>query len=151
MTARTDREAAASDVVDVAVPPQRLSYADAASPTSADRISGLTICHVKAGRDSEFEEFCLRVIGPAVSRQRHLTGQWQLLRPSAVFGTAVGDAWVVTFALVFYGDATDEDWDLATLLEAEYGGASSHYLDQWNGFLATEQQDLSFGSTLTPQ
>jgi len=43
--------------------------------TSTVRIPGLTIRQIKVGRDSQFEEFCMQVVGPAVSRQRTLTPQ----------------------------------------------------------------------------
>ena len=115
-----------------------------------ERISGLSICHIKTDSAADFERFCANVIAPAVGSHRpHLTGLWQILRPST--GAETGKPTVAPYVLVFYGDAPQDDWDLPRLMEDAYGQPDANrYLTQWNSFFATGQQDLSFADTITP-
>jgi len=67
---------------------------------------------VKADRQADFESFIGEVIDPAVQRVRPQLGPlWRVLRPA---GPSEGAA---TYALLFYGDATLDDWDLGARLE----------------------------------
>jgi hypothetical protein len=77
----------------------------------------IALTPVKADRRAEFESFVRDVIVPAVDKSRpDLRGLWEVLRPADT-----ADGGDENYALLFYGDAALQDWDLPTLLTAAYG------------------------------
>jgi hypothetical protein len=96
----------------------------------------IALTPVKTERRADFESFIREVIVPAVEKARpDLAGRWQVLRPAET--AAGGDE---NYALLFYGDATLEEWDLGTLLTAAYGEDDGHArLDEFQDFLSGEQ------------
>jgi hypothetical protein len=105
----------------------------------------LALTPVKADRRGDFESFLREVVTPAVSQTRpELAQQWQALSPEVddPDGTAV-------YALLFYGDAPLEDWDVGDLLLEAYGEeAGRQRMEQFESFLSGEQQVHAFVSAV---
>jgi len=102
---------------------------------------------VKADRQADFESFIGEVIDPAVQRVRPQLGPlWRVLRPA---GPSEGAA---TYALLFYGDATLDDWDLGALFDEAYGSEEgSRRGEEFMSFLVGEQAVHEFSSGLSQE
>ena len=107
-------------------------------------VTGVSILPVKANQRQQFEAFCRDVVAPAVRSQRPtLVGRWLLLRPSEHNET------IASYSLLFAGGEPD-DWDLNSLLTAEYGETEGErLLSQWDAFHAEEQIDYDFRDAVT--
>ena len=77
----------------------------------------IALTPVKTDRRGDFETFLREVVAPAVDQVRpDLRGMWDVLRPAET-----ADGGDENYALLFYGEASLQDWDLPTLLTAAYG------------------------------
>jgi hypothetical protein len=77
----------------------------------------IALTPVRADRRSAFESFIRDVVVPAVEQVRpDLRDKWEVLVPAQA-----ADGGDENYALLFYGEATLQDWDLPTLLTAAYG------------------------------
>ena len=77
----------------------------------------IALTPVKTDRRADFESFLREVVVPAVDEVRpDLRDMWEALRPAET-----ADGGDENYALLFYGEASLQDWDLPTLLTAAYG------------------------------
>ena len=83
----------------------------------------------------EFEKFLADVVAPAVAAQRpQLADQWRVLKPTL---PEPADADVITYAFIFDGGDLANDWDLETLLPAQYGQEEANrLLKKWTSTFA---------------
>jgi hypothetical protein len=92
---------------------------------------------VRVDQAEAFEKFLTDVVVPAVAAHRpHLVDRWRVLKAS---GPEPADDAVITYAFVFDGGELD-DWDLGTLLPAQYGDEeASRLLATWAATFAPYQ------------
>lgn len=97
----------------------------------------MVVTYVKAGRDSDFEQFMRGVVVPAEARARpHQVGMWHLLRPAADQPEGVRRAWLMTF----HGPSTLDDWTLQPLFDEAYGAdVSLEHLKYFEDMVEGEQ------------
>lgn len=109
-------------------------------PASRDAARYIAINPIKRERYQEFEQFINEVIVPVVERARpQLAGMWQTLRPADTGEDPV------TYAFLFYGDTSLQDWDLDPLFSEVYGDEEgARYSQKLNSFFAGEQQVYAF-------
>lgn len=93
--------------------------------------------YVRAGRDSDFENFMREVVVPAEVRTRpHQVGMWRLLRPATHQPEGVTRAWLMTF----YGTSNLDDWNLQPLFDEAYGvDASVEHMKYFEDMVDGEQ------------
>ena len=104
-------------------------------PTDSPRFVVAT--RVKAGRDSDFEQFLREVVVPAEAKARpHQLGMWHLLRPAEDQPDGASRAWLMTF----HGLSDLDDWNLEPLFEEAYGAElSREHLARFEDIVDGEQ------------
>jgi hypothetical protein len=93
---------------------------------------------VQAEHADAFERFLAEVVVPTVAKHRpDLVGRWRVLRATAA---EPADDAVITYAFVFDGGEL-ADWDLNTLIPAEYGEQEAQRrLAEWASTFVPYQQ-----------
>lgn len=86
----------------------------------------VAVTRVKAGREQEFEGLIPVIAAAHEKARRHLSGQWQLLRPDT--DEKSGDAAVYLF--LFYGDVPLEEWELERLFIEAHGEEDGRRLSE---------------------